>query len=83
MLWVSKKPEWTRARELSIDTNPLGVRAITGFTEGEGDDDLQHRIRFLPSYTRSASLWHRGNYIRLSRSQVLDGMYTKDVLTMK
>jgi len=52
--------------------------------EGEADDNSQHKIRFLPSYDCSTSLWYRGHYIRLSRSQVQDGpFYTKETLTMK
>lgn len=83
MLWLSKKPEWTQARELSINTHSFGVGAIATLVEGETDDDPQHRIRFLPSYDRSASLWYRGHYIRLSRDKVVDWFYVKDVLTMK
>ena len=83
MLWLSKKPEWTGARELSINTHSFGVGAIATLAEGETDDDPEHRIRFSPSYSRSASLWYRGHYIRLSRSRVADGFYAKDVLTMK
>lgn len=82
MLWLSKRPEWTQARELSINTDSFGVGAIAASVEGEADDNPEHRIRFLPSYTRSASLWHRGHYVRLSRDRIPDGMYMKDILTI-
>ena len=83
-MWLSNQPEWTRAKELSISTDSFGVGARAVLVEGEADDNSQRKIRFLPSYDCSASLWYRGHYIRLSRSQTQDGpFYMKEILTMK
>ena len=68
---------------MSISTHAFGLGAIAALVEGEGDNGSKNRIRFLPSYTRSASLWYRGHYLRVLRNRVLDGFYAKDVLTMK
>ncbi|KAF9779268.1 P-loop containing nucleoside triphosphate hydrolase protein [Thelephora terrestris] len=83
MMWLSKRPEWTRARELSISTQSFGVGDIASLVEGEEDGNDQNKIRFLPSHDRTASLWYRGHYVRLSRSRVTEGMWTKQVLTMR
>lgn len=85
MLWLSKQPEWTRAKELSINNNSFGVGGRAELVEGEADSDgSRSKIRFLPSHDCSASLWYRGHYIRASRDLVQDGpFYMKEVLTMK
>jgi chaperone BCS1 len=83
MLWLSKKPEWTRAKDLSLSTHSFGIGAIAALVEGEKDGNDQNKIRFLPSYDRTASLWYRGHYVRLSRSRVSEGMWMKQVLAVK
>lgn len=84
MVWLSKQPAWTRAKELSISNDSFGVGARAELVEGEADDNSQHRIKFLPAFDCSASLWYRGHYIRISRSELPDGpFYTKEILTMK
>ena len=84
MLWLSKQPAWTRAKELSISTHSFGIGARPVLVEGEDGDSTQSRIRFLPSFDCSASLWYRGRYVRLTRTQVPDGpFYTKETLTIR
>ena len=84
MLWLSKHPAWSRAKELSISTHSFGVGARAVLVEGEPDDTSQQRIKFLPCFDCSASLWYRGHYVHLSRTQVPDGpFYMKEVLTVK
>ena len=84
MLWLSEQPAWTRAKELSISTHSFGVGARAVLVEGEDDDNSQRKIRFLPSFDCSASLWYRGHYLRLTRNQVPDGpFYVKETLTMR
>ena len=84
MLWLSKQPAWTRAKELSISSRSFGVGARAVLVEGEADDSSQRMIQFLPSHDCSASLWYRGHYIRLSRNLVQDGpFYMKEMLTIK
>lgn len=84
MLWLSNQREWTHAKELSISTHSFGVGAHAVLVEGEAEDNSQHKIRFLPSFDCSASLWYRGHYVRLSRTQVSDGpFYMKETLSMK
>ena len=84
MLWLSKQPSWTRAKELSISSRSFGVGARAVLVEGEADDNSQRMIRFLPSHDCPASLWYRGHYVRLSRSQIQDGpFYTKEIITIR
>lgn len=84
MLWLSKHPAWTRAKELSISSRSFGVGARAVLVEGEADDSSQRMIQFLPSHDCSASLWYRGHYVRLSRNLVQDGpFYMKEMLTIK
>lgn len=84
MLWLSKQPAWTRAKELSISSRSFGVGARAVLVEGEADDNSQRMIRFLPSYDCPASLWYRGHYVRLLRSEIQDGpFYTKEILTIR
>ena len=78
IIWLSKQPAWTRAKELSISNCYFGTRAV--HVEGEADSDAKPTISFLPSFDCLASLWYRGHYVRLSRSR---GNYTKEVLTIK
>jgi len=84
MLWLSEQPAWTRAKELSISAQSFGVGSRAVLLEGETDDSSQCKIRFLPSIDCSASLWYRGHYVRLTRSDVPDGaFFTREILTMK
>ena len=84
MLWLSKQPAWTRAKELSISSRSFGVGARAVLVEGETDDSSQRMIRFVPSYDCSASLWYRGHLVRLTRSQIPDGpFYMTEILTIK
>lgn len=83
MSWLAKRPEWTQAKELSISTHSFEVGAVVTLAEGEADDISQDRIRFTPSRDWTASFWHQGRYIRLSRSRVQEGVYVKQILTIK
>ena len=88
ILWLSKQPAWTQAKELSITTRRFGVGSygaalVDGEEDDSGDDSQRHKVKFLPSHDRSASLWYRGHYIRLSRSRISDGFRMKDILTMR
>jgi chaperone BCS1 len=84
MMWLSKQPAWTQAKELSISTRSFGVGAAAVTVEGEEDDNAQRKIRFFPSFGCSASLWYKGHYLHLTRHQVQDGpFYIKEILTMK
>lgn len=84
MLWLSQQPAWTRAKELSISTRSFGVGARAVLLEGEADDSTQRKITFQPSRDCSASIWYRGHYVRLTRTEVADGpFYTKEILTIK
>ena len=84
MLWLSKQPAWTQAKELSISSHSFGVGAPAVLVEGEPDDSSQRMIRFLPSQDYPASVWYRGHYIRFSRNPVPDGsFYGNEILTIK
>ena len=84
MFWLSKQPAWTRAKELSIVTHSFGIGARPVLVEGEDDDSSQSRIRFLPSFDYSASLWYRGRYVRLTRTQAPDGpLFMKETLKIR
>ena len=84
MLWLSKQPAWTRAKELSISSRSFGVGARAVLVEGEADDNSQRMIRFFPSHDCPTSLWYRNHYVRLSRSEIQDGaFYTKEILTIR
>ena len=83
MLWLSKKPEWTQAKGLSVSTRSFGIGDIAALVEGEEDGDPQNKVRFLPSFDRMASLWYRGHYMRLTRTRISEGYYMKQLLTVK
>ena len=83
MVWLSKQSAWTQAKGLSISSRTFGTGVRAVLVEGEADSDTKPTIRFLPSYDCLASLWYRGHYVRLSRSQIPDGYYVKEVLTIK
>jgi chaperone BCS1 len=87
ILWLSKQPAWRRSKELSITTRRFGVGYGAALVDGEEDDnndgDSRNKVKFLPSHDRSASLWYRGHYIRLSRSRIPDGFRMKDILTIR
>jgi len=84
MVWLSEQPAWTQAKELSISTYSFGVGARSVLVEGEADDNTQRKLGFLPSHDCSASLWYRGHYLRMTRTQVPDGpFYVKETLSMK
>ena len=84
MLWLSKQPAWTQAKELSISSHSFGVGAPAVLVEGEPDDSSQRKIRFLPFQDYPASVWYRGHYIRFSRNPVPNGsFYGNEILTIK
>lgn len=75
MVWLSKQPSWTNARDVQISTRSFGLKSNAVLIPGEEDDDPtarssgDRRLSYIPSYASSHSFWYKRRWCRVSRLQ--------------
>lgn len=75
MVWLSKQPSWTNARDVQISTRSFGLKSNAVLIPGEEDDDPSamvsgdRRLSYIPSYASSHSFWYKRRWCRVSRLQ--------------
>ena len=74
-----------QARFVNISTRSFGLNSPAVAITGDEDDEANGRkLCYLPSFARTYSLWYRGHYLSVTRSQVHEGIYnTKEVLQIE
>lgn len=75
MVWLSKQPSWTNARDVQISTRSFGLKSNAVLIPGEEDDDPSarvsgdRRLSYIPSYASSHSFWYKRRWCRVRRLQ--------------
>lgn len=63
------------ARIVDVTTRSFGLNSPAVSVGGEDDEDQGRKLCYLPSFSRTYSLWYKGHYISITRSQSNDGYY--------
>ena len=74
-----------QARFVNISTRSFGLNSPAVAITGDDDDEADGRkLCYLPSFARTYSLWYKGHFLSVTRSQVSEGIYnTKEVLQIE
>ncbi|KAI0769155.1 P-loop containing nucleoside triphosphate hydrolase protein [Irpex lacteus] len=81
LYWLSKQPTWSKARIIDITTRSFGLNSPAISVYGDEESDEGRNLSYLPSFSKTYTVWFKGHYIRVTRSQVQEGVYsTKEVL---
>ncbi|KAF9447721.1 P-loop containing nucleoside triphosphate hydrolase protein [Macrolepiota fuliginosa MF-IS2] len=75
MVWLSKQPSWSNARDVQISTRSFGLKSNAVLIPGEENDDPSAMVSgdrplsYIPSYASSHSFWYKHRWCRVSRLQ--------------
>lgn len=76
-----------QARIIDVSTRDFGLNSPAVAITGDDDDDDHsdgRKLCYLPSFSRTYSIWYKGHYISVTRSQSQDGIYRmKEVLQIE
>ncbi|KAF7798694.1 hypothetical protein EIP86_009918 [Pleurotus ostreatoroseus] len=76
LFWLSKHPKWREARIIDVSTRSFGLNSPA---ISVGDDETKGRkMCYLPSFSRTYTLWYRGHYLSVTRTQIQDGIYSRN-----
>lgn len=73
------------ARIIDVTTRNFGLHSPAIAVNSEDDDERNGRkLCYLPSFSRTYSLWYKHHYLSVTRTQTHDGLYTnKEVLQIE
>ncbi|KAJ7750454.1 P-loop containing nucleoside triphosphate hydrolase protein [Mycena maculata] len=78
MVWLSKQPSWSKARDVQISTNSL-ANNVAIFLDGEDDTSERfkssRKLAYLPSLSTTYNLWYKGRWMTITRVQNQTGWY--------
>ncbi|KAJ7472309.1 hypothetical protein B0H11DRAFT_2195949 [Mycena galericulata] len=78
MVWLSKQPSWSKARDVQISTNSLANNAAI-FLDGEDETSQRfkssRKLAYLPSLSTTYNLWYKGRWMTITRVQNQTGWY--------
>ncbi|KDQ61524.1 hypothetical protein JAAARDRAFT_123262 [Jaapia argillacea MUCL 33604] len=87
MLWLSKHPAWTKARDVEISTRSFNLTTsavvVPGDEDDKGESGSGRRLAYLPSLTSSYSLWYKGRRMTVSRAKNNTGYYGRAEETLQ
>ncbi|KAJ7625467.1 BCS1 N terminal-domain-containing protein [Roridomyces roridus] len=88
MLFLSKQPAWSKAREVEVSTRSFGLNSSAIMVPGEEDDKelsllASRKLAYLPSPSMSYSMWYRGRYMTVTRVQTQTGYYRQKQETLQ
>lgn len=67
-----------------MSTRSFGVTSPVVTIPGDENEIAGRKICYLPSFSRTYSLWHKGHYVNVIRSEVNEGAYhTKETLEIR
>ncbi|KAJ7901609.1 P-loop containing nucleoside triphosphate hydrolase protein [Mycena leptocephala] len=72
MVWLSKQPSWSRARDVQISTNSLANSAailLDGEDEGSERFKSSRRLAYLPALSTTYNLWYKRRWMTITRVQ--------------
>ncbi|KAJ7267446.1 hypothetical protein C8J57DRAFT_1327732 [Mycena rebaudengoi] len=78
MVWLSKQPSWSKARDVQISTSSLANNAAF-VLDGEDDSTEQfkssRKLAYLPSVATTYNLWYKQRWMTITRIQNQTGWY--------
>ncbi|KAJ3863713.1 P-loop containing nucleoside triphosphate hydrolase protein [Lentinula novae-zelandiae] len=73
MVWLSKQPSWKKSRDVQISTQTYGAKSSSITLDGENNYSSQfksyRKLSYLPSLSVTYSLWYKGCYMNIIRTQ--------------
>ncbi|KAJ3931023.1 MAG: P-loop containing nucleoside triphosphate hydrolase protein [Lentinula lateritia] len=73
MVWLSKQPSWKKSRDVQISTQTYGAKSSSITLDGEDNYSSQfksyRKLSYLPSLSVTYSLWYKGCYMNIIRTQ--------------
>ncbi|KAF5373306.1 hypothetical protein D9615_007405 [Tricholomella constricta] len=90
MVWLTKQPSWSQARELQISTKSFGLDNPAILVPGEEDDASSlvkgsRKLAYMPSVSTTHSIWYKRRWITINRSKEPSGYYGQheELLTIR
>ncbi|KAJ6551421.1 P-loop containing nucleoside triphosphate hydrolase protein [Mycena capillaripes] len=77
MVWLSKQPSWSKARDVQVSTNSLANNAAI-MLDGEDESERfksSRKLAYLPSLSATYSLWYKRRWMTINRVQSQTGWY--------
>ena len=60
---------------IDISTRSLESDSPAINVDGDEDSEEGRSLSYLPSFSKTYTVWFKGHYIRVTRSQVQEGIY--------
>ncbi|TFK39775.1 P-loop containing nucleoside triphosphate hydrolase protein [Crucibulum laeve] len=89
MIWLSKQPAWTEARDVEISTHSFGLSDYEDREGLEGEDEPMslasggRKVAFLPSISSTYTIWYKNRWMRVTRTEKQTGYYGKAEETLE
>ncbi|KAG7089762.1 hypothetical protein E1B28_011416 [Marasmius oreades] len=87
MLWLAKQPSWKNKRDVEISTHTYGANMTSIQLNGEDNATAfyksSRKLTYLPSLSTTYSLWYRGRYMTITRTQQQTGWYGHKERTLR
>ncbi|KAJ7176660.1 P-loop containing nucleoside triphosphate hydrolase protein [Mycena filopes] len=78
MVWVSKQPSWSKARNVQVSTSSMANNAAI-MLDGEDDGSVRfkssRKLAYLPSPSTTYNLWYKRRWLTITRLQSQTGWY--------
>ncbi|KAJ7100648.1 P-loop containing nucleoside triphosphate hydrolase protein, partial [Mycena belliarum] len=74
MVWLSKQPSWSKARNVQISTSSLASNATIVLDE-EPLAKSSRKLAYLPALSASYNLWYKRRWVTITRVQTQTGWY--------
>ncbi|KAJ6598474.1 P-loop containing nucleoside triphosphate hydrolase protein [Mycena vulgaris] len=77
MVWLSRQPSWSKARDVQVSTTSLANNAAILLDEEEGGERFKssRKLAYLPSLSTTYSLWYKRRWMTITRVQSQTGWY--------
>jgi mitochondrial chaperone BCS1 len=88
MVWLSKQPSWSKAREVQVSTRQFGLNTTAVMIPGEDDDPAAtakgaRKLAYLPSVSTTYSIWYKNRWMSINRTLSQTGYYGKTEETLQ
>ncbi|KAG5350229.1 hypothetical protein C0989_012019 [Termitomyces sp. Mn162] len=82
MVWLSKQPSWSEARELQISTRTFGLNSSAVVVPGEEENASalvqgNRKLSYLPTISTSHSFFYKRRWVTVTRSLENTGYYSR------
>ncbi|KAH0582998.1 hypothetical protein H2248_010889 [Termitomyces sp. 'cryptogamus'] len=82
MVWLSKQPSWSEARELQISTRTFGLNSSAVVVPGEEENASalvqgNRKLSYLPTISTSHSFFYKRHWVTVTRSLENTGYYSR------